>query len=335
MENLIHRHRNAIALVSVLFLQILALAVQIKRPADPGNPEAGSTRLIRVWVVTAITPFERGFVNLAGLTRMVWLDYLYLRGVRDENRALKEEVERLRIEQAQMHEDANQGRRLQALLAFKQQFISQTLAAQVLGSSGSDRSRILYLDKGANDGVKEDMAVITPEGVVGKVLRADRNSSQVLAINDATSGVGAVLEKSRLQGVVKGTDAGELRLHYVMLDEKVEVGERVLTSGGDRIYPKGLPVGTVTEIRPGSDLFFNIRVQPAAQLNRLEEVLIVTRVAEPAPQTDVAEAPPRRAAEILSQRLPGLPPKAADAGATGTPPPAARTTPETSPETPR
>lgn len=335
MENLIHRHRNAIALVSVLFLQILALAVQIKRPAHPANPEAGSTRLIRVWVVTAITPFERGFVNLAGLSRMVWSDYLYLRGVRGENRALQEEVGRLRIEQAQMREDANQGRRLQALLAFQQQFISQTLAAQVLGSSGSDRSRILYLDKGANDGVKEDMAVITPEGVVGKVLRADRNSSQVLAINDATSGVGAVLEKSRLQGVVKGTDAGELRLHYLMLDEKVEVGERVLTSGGDRIYPKGLPVGTVTEVGPGSDLFFNIRVQPAAQLNRLEEVLIVTRVAEPAAQADAAEAPPRRAAEILAQRLPGLPPKAADAGATGAQPSAARTPPETSPETPR
>lgn len=335
MENLMHRHRNATALVAVLFLQILALAIQIKRPADAANPEAGSTRLIRLWVVTAFTPFERGFVHAAGLTRMVWSDYLDLRGVRDENRTLKEEIERMRIEQARLRDDANQAHRLQALLEFKQQFISQTLAAQVLGSSGSDRSRILYLDKGANDGVKEDMAVITPEGVVGKVLRVFPNSAQVLAINDASSGAGALLEKSRLQGVVKGTDAGELRLHYVMVDEKVEVGERVLTSGGDRVYPKGLPLGTVTEVQPGSDLFFNIRVEPAAQLNRLEEVLIVTRIAEPAPQSDAAEAPPRRAAEILSQRLPGLPPKAADTGGTGAPPAAAGTTPQTSPETPR
>lgn len=335
MENLIHRHRNATTLVAVLFLQILALAIQIKRPADPANPEAGSTRLIRVWVVTALTPFERGFVHAAGLTRMVWSDYFDLREVRDENRSLKEEIDRMRIEQARLRDDASQAHRLQALLEFKQQFISQTLAAQVLGSSGSDRSRILYLDKGANDGVREDMAVITPEGVVGKVLRVFANSAQVLAINDATSGAGALLEKSRLQGVVKGTDAGELRLHYVMVDEKVEVGERVLTSGGDRIYPKGLPLGTVTEVKPGSDLFFNIRVEPAAQLNRLEEVLIVTRIAEQAPQTDVAEAPPRRADEILSQRLPGLPPKAADPGATGAPPAAAGTTSQTSPETPR
>ena len=335
MENLIHRHRNATALVTVLFLQILALAIQIKRPAEQGNPEAGSIRLIRVWVVAAITPLERGFVNLAGLSRNLWSDYVGLRGVRQENRALREEMERLRIEQAQMREAASQGQRLQALLAFKQQFISETLAAQVLGTSGSERSRILYLDKGSNDGVREDMAVITPEGVVGKVLRADSNSSQVLAINDPTSGAGAVLEKSRLQGVVSGSDAGELRLRYVMVDEKVEVGERVLTSGGDRIYPKGLPLGTVAEVKPGSDLFFNIRVQPAAQLNRLEEVLIVTHVAEPAPQADVAEAPPRRAAEILSQRLPGLPPKAADASATGAQPAPGSTTPQTPPETPR
>ena len=335
MENLIHRHRNASALVTVLFLQILALAIQIKRPAEPGNPEAGSIRLLRVWVVTAITPFERGIVNVAGLSRNLWSDYLDLRGVRQENRALREEMERLRIEQAQTREAANQGQRLQALLGFKQQFISQTLAAQVLGSSGSDRSRILYLDKGSNDGVKEDMAVITPEGVVGKVLRADRNSSQVLAINDPTSGAGAVLEKSRLQGVVRGTDAGELRLRYVMVDEKVEVGERVLTSGGDRIYPKGLPLGTVATVKPGSDLFFEIRVEPAARLNRLEEVLIVTHIAEQAPPTDAAEAPPRRAAEILTQRLPGLPPKAADATASGAPPASGGPPAQTSPGTPR
>ena len=334
MENLIHRHRNASALVTVLFLQILALAIQIKRPAEPGKPEAGSIRLIRVWAVTAITPFERGFVNVAGFTRNLWSGYLDLRGVRQENRALREEMERMRIEQAQMSEAASQGQRLQALLGFKQQFVSQTLAAQVLGSSGSERSRILYLDKGSNDGVKADMAVITPEGVVGKVLRVFPGSSQVLVINDATSGAGAVLEKSRLQGVVTGTDAGELRMRYVMVDEKVEVGERVLTSGGDRIYPKGLPLGKVAAVKPGSDLFFEIRMEPAARLNRLEEVLIVTQIAEQNPQTEATEAPPRRAAEILSQRLPGLPAKTADASTTGTQPPSSAP-PQTSPETPR
>ena len=115
----------------------------------------------------------------------------------------------------------------------------------------------------------------------------------------------------------------------------MEVGERVLTSGGDRIYPKGLPLGTVTEVKPGSDLFFIIRVEPAARLDRLEEVLIVTRIAEQAPQTEAAEAPPRRAAEILSQRLPGLPPKPADASGAGARPASSNPPPETPPQTPR
>jgi rod shape-determining protein MreC len=155
----------------------------------------------------------------------------------------------------------------------------------------------------------------------------------VLVINDPTSGAGAVLEKSRLQGVVAGTDSGELRLRYLMVDEKVAVGERVLTSGGDRIYPKGLPLGTVAAVKPGSDLFFDIKVQPAARLNRLEEVLIVTHIAEQAPTTDAAETPTRRAADVLSQRLPGLPAKTAESGESGPTP--AGAPPPTPPETPR
>src|SRR4029077_316663 len=119
----------------------------------------------------------------------LWTNYVYLRGVRQENRDLKFEIERLRPEQVRLSEDAEQARRLQALLGFKEQFISKTLAAQVIGSSGSEQSRVIYIDKGTRDGIKPDMAVITAEGVVGKVLRvSNRTTSQVLLINDQTSG---------------------------------------------------------------------------------------------------------------------------------------------------
>ncbi len=152
------------------------------------------------------------------------------------------------------------------------------------------------------------MAVITPDGIVGKVLRVYHASSQVLLINDPDSGVGAILESSRLQGILQGTAAGETMLNYVMSDEKVAAGERVLTSGGDRIFPKGLPVGAVQQTNPGSDLFLNIRVKPAADLSRLEEVLVVTRVVETTPQT-AEPSGPVRAADILAERLPSVPPK--------------------------
>src|SRR5277367_3058932 len=155
------------------------------------------------------------------------------------------------------------------------------------------------------------MAVITAEGVVGKVLRAFNTTSQVLLINDQTSGVGALLEKSRLQGVVRGTPLGEVVLEKVMSDETVQPGDRVLTSGGDQIFPKGLPVGTVTKVSPGPALFLNIRVRPIADLSRLEEVLVITQQEEKEPAL-ADGVQPMRAADILAQRLPSVPDRAPD-----------------------
>ena len=304
MENVLTRYRNTTILVAVLFAQIIGLAVQVKKPT-----EAGPMRLLRYWVVSAITPLERGVVNTSHGVRHIWSDYIYLRGVRDENRALKEQIDRMRIDEVRLKQDADQARRLQALLAFKEQFISQTVPAQVIGSSGSEQSRILYIDKGAGDGIQPDMAVISPGGIVGKVLRVFRSSSQVLEISDQSSGVGAILEKSRLQGILKGSASGEVSMQYVMSDEKVETGERVLTSGGDRIFPKGLPIGTVTAVNPGRDLFLNIRVKPAADLSRLEEVLVITRAVEKEPEAADGSGP-IRASDILAQRLPTVEKKA-------------------------
>lgn len=305
MESVLGRYRNLIILVGVLFLQVLGLAVQVKR-----NAENESSRLIRIWTVNAVTPFEKGLVWIQNSTSGVWHNYFYLRGVRAENRQLKAEIERLRLQQVRLAEDAEQARRLQALLAFKEQFISQTVPAQVIGSSGSELSRSIYIDKGTRDGIKPDMAVITADGIVGKVLRVFHATSQVLLIDDQSSGVGALLEKSRLQGVLKGTPAGEIVLEKVAGDEQIQAGETVLTSGGDRIFPKGLRVGTVTRVSQTPDLFLNLRVKPAANLSKLEEVLVVTKVEE----KEIAPSATRteRAADILAQRLPSVPDKAAD-----------------------
>jgi len=308
MESVLTRYRNLIVLAAVLFVQILGLAVQVRRTS-----EAESGRLIRVWAVTAITPFEKVLVWTQTSLSDIWHNYFYLRGVRAENRELKQEIERMRIEQARMSQDADQARRLQALLAFKEQFISQTMAAQVIGSSGSEQSRALYIDKGEGDGIRPDMAVITADGIVGKILRVYGSTSLVLLINDQTSGVGAILEKSRLQGILRGTAGGEVALDKVMSDEQVPSGELVLTSGGDRIFPKGLPIGRVMRVSPpkGSEPFLNIQVKASANLSKLEEVLIVTKIDERQAAPD--QHGPLRAADILAERLPSVPSKPADA----------------------
>ena len=124
-----------------------------------------------------------------------------------------------------------------------------------------------------------------PAGIVGKIVQVADNWSQVLPINDQFSGVGAALKDSRLQGILKGTPNGATTLQYIMSDEKVMPGEDVITSGGDRIFPKGLPVGKVASVEPGKDLFLNIRVVPSARLDQVEEVLVVTKITERMPDT--------------------------------------------------
>jgi rod shape-determining protein MreC len=303
MENLMGRYRNVIILAAAVFIQLIGLAVQVKR-----RTENDSARLIRVWTVTAITPLEKGIVRIESGARNLWRNYAYLRGVRQENRALQEKIEQLQLEQVRLKQDAEQARRLQALLGFKEQFIDRTTAAQVIGSSGSEQSRTVYLDKGASDGIVQGMAVISGDGIVGKVIQVFPQTAQVLLINDQTSGVGTILEQSRLQGVLKGKASGELVLDKIMTEEDVRLGDRVLTSGGDRIFPKGLPVGTVADIKRGGE-FLQVTVRPAAALNHLEEVLVITKKQER--ESEAAGASAVRASDILAQRLPSVPDKPA------------------------
>ena len=309
MENFFTRYKNPLALMAVLFIQVVALATQVKRPegGKPGSTGSG-TRLIRVWTVTAFTPVEKVFVSTGRFFRNGWHNYADLRGIRKQNRELQDEVARLQMEQVRLKQDADQARRLQVLLDFKEKFISKTVAAQVIASSGTEQSRLITIDKGSNDHIKPDMPVITPDGIVGKVKEVFPLSSQVLLINDHDSGAGVILESSRLQGIVKGTSLGELQINDIMSDEKVESGERVITSGGDRIYPKGYSVGTVIGATPDreNDPFLVIKIKPAADLNRLEEVLVITKMTDDSQSTASGPAP-MRAADILSQRLPSVP----------------------------
>jgi rod shape-determining protein MreC len=300
MENILGRYKNLIVLAVILFAQIIALAVQVRRPGQDGE-----TRLIRVWAIGIVTPFEKVVVHSQNWFHDKWTGYLYLRGVRDENAQLRAEIQRMKLEQARVNEDAKMARRIQTLLAFKEQYVENTIAAQVIGTSGSEQSRVLYIDKGSDDGIKSDMAVITPTGIVGKVVQVSKGSAQVLPINDQLSGVGAALKDSRLQGILKGASNGTTTLQYIMSDEPVKPGEQVITSGGDRIFPKGLPVGSVASVEPGKDLFLNIRVIPSSRLDKLEEVLVITKVEYKVP--DTKDLGPIRASDILSERLPGLP----------------------------
>jgi rod shape-determining protein MreC len=333
MESFFTRFKNVLVLVAILLAQTIGLAVQVRRPAESGAPDGSSVTLIRYWAVLTITPLERLFHGFGYNVRQAWFNYIDLRHTRQQNYDLQQQIARLRIEQSALSEDAIQGHRLQALLDFQQHYVASTVAAQVIGTSGSDLSRILYIDKGAKDGLKPDQAVITPDGIVGKIRDVfPNNTSQVLLINDQTSGAGVLLASTRLRAILRGSPTGQIMINNLTPDSRIKVGEQVLTSGGDLVYPRGLPVGTIESIKPDPDHqpYTLIQLYPAANLNQLEEVLVITGTQAALPavaQHDLAlgaataeaqaaakqladqqaaEAAAKPAAQIVADRLPSL-----------------------------
>lgn len=328
MESFFVRFKNVLVLVAVLLAQTISLAIQVRRPVESGAPDSHEVTLLRYWVVSTVTPLERLFHGTGLDVRKAWSNYIDLRHTRQQNADLKLEVARLRLEQAAFAEDAMQGHRLQALLGFKEHYISSTVAAQVVGTSGSDLSRVVYIDKGSDDGLKPDMAVITPDGVVGKLRDVFSHTSQVLLINDQTSGAGVLLSTTRIRAILHGSPTGRLEISNLTPDARIKPGETVLTSGGDQVYPHGLPVGTIESIAPDPDHtpYTLIQLRPAANLNQLEEVLVITGTEStlPAPaQKDLsagaataeakaaadeaaAEAAANSAAQVIEDRLPSM-----------------------------
>jgi len=168
----------------------------------------------------------------------------------------------------------------------------------VIGGSADSDSQTIYLDRGERDGIRRNMGVITPDGVVGKVIESYKDTAQVLLLTDTHSGVGAMMVESRVQKPVGGTGEPLLQLKYVSNeDNSVNPGDRIVTSGTDRIFPGDLPVGTIADIKPGST-FKQIRVKPAANLERLEEVFVLLTIKHLEGKKDSADpnsAPPAAA----------------------------------------
>ena len=329
MESFFIRYRNVLVLLTLLVAQIVGLAVQVRRTSFGRNsldPQDGpGVRLIRLWASAVVSPPER-LIHQAKLgSATLWSQYIDLRHTQQDNQELQKTIDRLRLEQAALLEDAKQGQRLQALLNFQEKYIYKTVAAQAIGSSGSDQSRVFTIDKGSDFGLKPDMAVITADGIVGKVREVFPSTSQVLAINDQSSGAGVILETTRIRGILRGNAIGQPQIVGILADQRIQPGEKVLTAGGDLIVPRGLPVGVVEKIErdpePDRDGFIDVIVKPAAHLDRLDEVLVITAVEarfSTQQQLDLATSEAlkgpeaaaieeqKKASAIMAERLPGL-----------------------------
>jgi rod shape-determining protein MreC len=270
------RQRTAVLFVAVTLAQILLISAQV-------NSKSG-VPLLEVATFGAFSEIQRGAATVTGGIRRSWNGYVNLRGVRAENEQLKRQLSELQVQVQQERAAAGHAHELEELLGFQRKLELKTVAAAVIGAGVTPDFRTATLDKGTGDGVRQNMAVIAPTGVVGRVVTTTGRASKVQLLVDRNAGAGALVERSRSQGVVLGTGEELLRMEYVSGVADVKTGDTIVTSGIDGIYPKGFVIGKVESVDRGTGIYKVIRVRPAVDFNRLEEVLVVaTTTSQAAP----------------------------------------------------
>lgn len=282
VQAFVSSHRAFFVLVAVLLAQLLLLSVQITRNQK--------VRLIQVWAVSAVDPFARVLHGTFDTATGAWGSYRDLWGTQQQNRELNLQLVAARSQIQQLAQQAGEAQRLRDLLEFKNRLPFPAVAAEVIASSPGEASRAIFIDKGLDAGLTTDLAVVTPGGIVGKIIAVFPHTAQVMLVTDNSSGVACALDKSRVQGILKGNSLNQCQIHYVMNEAPVSVGETVLTSGLDQIYPKGLPIGSVSMVAEGN-IYRTIKVKPSATLDRLETVLVVVK--PPSAELQANNAPSR------------------------------------------
>jgi rod shape-determining protein MreC len=250
----------------ILSLYILTAAARGQLKNDPIGP-------ILLWIMRPL--------QLAAQATTNWIqdiqnNYSTLAGYRSENEKLRKRIQELEVEKNQLLEAEATNRRLQQILEFSSQLPSGSLIASIIADSASSWFKSCLLDKGSADGVRKGSAVVTPLGVVGQVVAVTARTAKVLLLTDPNSGVDVLVQRTRARGIVSGSLDNGTILKYVKRSEDIQEGDRLVTSGIDGVFPKGVVVGAVTKVRKQTlGLFQHIEVMPAVNLARTEEVLIV------------------------------------------------------------
>jgi rod shape-determining protein MreC len=250
----------------LLSLYILTAAARGQLKNDPIGP-------MLLWIMRPL--------QIAAQATMNWIQdvqdsYSMLTGYKSENEKLRKRIQDLEVERNRLLEADATNRRLQQLLDFRSRLPSGSVTASIIADSASSWFKSCLLDKGSADGVRKGMAVVTPLGVVGQVVAVTGRTAKVLLLTDPNSGVDVLVQRTRARGIVSGSLDNGTSLKYVKRSEDIQEGDRLVTSGLDGIFPKGIVVGIVIKVRKQTlGLFQYIEVMPAVNLTRTEEVFIV------------------------------------------------------------
>jgi len=261
------RQRTGWLFMAVIVGHILLISAQV-------NTQRGVPLLEEVTFGT-FAEVQRAATSAIATVHDNWTNYVALQDVRAENARLKEENAALQVGLQQERALAQQSRTLQSLLDLKTAVQLKTTSASVIAGGASPEFRTMTIDKGTGDGLASDMAVLAPGGVVGRIIMPARRAAKVQLLIDRDAAAGAIVERSRAQGVVVGTGTDRFRLNHVPGAADIQVGDRVVTSGIEGIYPKGFLIGQIQSIDRQSGEFTNVVVDPAVQFSELETVLVV------------------------------------------------------------
>jgi rod shape-determining protein MreC len=263
----VSKERAVLITIPLLILHLVLLSLQIE--------DRSGTLLFRTWMLTAQAPVVALSSGCMRGIRYVWSTYVWTVGARAENRELKETIRHLSLVNSSYEQIRQENSRLLRLLSMNEQMPYQTLGARVVARTPGFLSNVMYISRGSGDGVRTDMPVISGDGIVGRTVLVSKYQSQVQLITNPDASIGAVLERTHTPGVLRGTGDFLLNLDFVANSEQVEVGDVVLSSGLDGIYPKGLAIGKVVDSRKGKGVFRLIKIQPFMDFMRIEEVSII------------------------------------------------------------
>ena len=268
MLEFVRRNRVVVTSGSLLLISLLLLSAG-SRERRRGDPVAAV-------VLDGMRPLQAtvaaGLDALAG----VWRGYITLVGVKQENERLRVRILELEQQAIRVAEVEETDKRLADLLSFRSALEGDTVAAQIIGRDPLPWFGTVAINKGEADGVRKNMAVLSPFGVVGQTMATGAHSARVLLITDHNSGIDAVVQRSRARGIVAGALDGGCVMKYVKREEDVEVGDRIVTSGLDGIFPRGVIIGEVAHVTRGNRGLLQVAdVKPVTPLDRIEEVLVV------------------------------------------------------------
>ena len=260
---------------TLLFIVVLSLLFILMSLSSKTRILGETRTLFERTVMTIFSPVPKAVNWVGGTTSDMFHGYLDMRRAVNENLDLHRKVAALTTENLKLRQSATEMRRLRSLLGYSEQFNMQTSMAEAIMLDTSGRFKSIIVDRGSSDGIEVNDAVVNANGLIGRVVLTTKDMAKIQLIMDSNASVGALIERTRRQGVVRGDGAGAVEMNDVPALADVVPGDRVLTAGIDGIYPKGIPIGVVLKADQGPNLFKNIVVRPSVDAGSIEEVIII------------------------------------------------------------